>query len=228
MKQRIKINGIVIIIGVAGILIFFNQLIRHSAAPGEEIFEITGMGLILLGQLFRVSARGYKAENSRGGNQLIQDGPYSIVRNPMYLGIILIGLGTVLFILEFWTAVLFAALFILRYWTLFVKEEKTLQEYFGAQYAAYKRSVPRLIPNAPAVLKKEIRAYLPLKLNWFKRELLSIGLVLGICLAIEFHETVKLNGRSAVMPKALCLLAVGILYLFLIRYLIKSHGKKTE
>jgi protein-S-isoprenylcysteine O-methyltransferase Ste14 len=228
VKKRIKINGIVIILGVLGIAFFPHQLIRHSAIFQDDILEIVGVSLILLGQLLRVSARGYKAEQSRSGHQLIQNGPYSMVRNPMYLGIILIGLGTVFFILELWVAVLFAALFLLRYWQLFIKEEKILQGAFGPQYSAYKKSVPRLFPKPGFIFKKDIRNYLPLKLGWFKRESLSILLVLVVCLLIEFREEIKVNGWGALLPEVLVLLAIGGFYFIFVLFLIGRDGKKTE
>ena len=228
VKQRIKINGIVIILGVLSIVFFPHQIIRHSAVFQDDILEIVGVSLILLGQLLRVSARGYKAEQSHSGHHLIQNGPYSMVRNPMYLGIILIGLGTVFFILELWVAALFTALFILRYWQLFVKEEKILQEAFGSQYSAYKKSVPRIFPNPEFIFKKDIRNYLPLKLGWFKRESLSILLVLVVCLLIEFREEIKIKGWGALLPETLVLLAAGVLYFIFVLFLIRRDGKKTE
>ncbi len=228
MKQRIKINGVVIIIGVAVIVFFPHRIIRQTSFFLDDVLEVIGVSLILLGQLLRVSARGHKAENSPGGNHLIQDGPYSLVRNPMYLGIILIGLGTVFFILEFWVAVIFAALFILRYLQLFVKEEKILQESFGPEYATYKKNVPRLLPSLSFIFKKEIPTYLPLKLAWFKRESLSIVVVLGVCLLIEFREAVKSNGWSALIPEVLTLLVVAIFYFIFILFLIRHDEKKAK
>jgi protein-S-isoprenylcysteine O-methyltransferase Ste14 len=226
VKKRIKINGIVIILGVLSIVFFPHRLIRHSAFFLDGFFEILGVSLILLGQLLRVCARGYKAEQSRNGHQLIKDGPYSMVRNPMYLGIILIGLGTVFFILELWVAALFAALFLLRYWQLFIKEEKVLQEAFGGQYAAYKKNVPRLFPNPAFILKKDIRSYLPLKLSWFKRESLSIVIVLSVCLLVEFREEIKFNGWSALLPELFALSSAGVLYLIFVLFLVKRDEKK--
>ncbi|MFH0827828.1 MAG: isoprenylcysteine carboxylmethyltransferase family protein, partial [Candidatus Omnitrophota bacterium] len=228
MKQRIKINGVVIIIGVAVIAFFPDRIIRHSSFFLDDVLEVIGVSLILLGQLLRVSARGHKAENSLGGNHLIQDGPYSVVRNPMYLGIILIGLGTVLFILEFWVAVVFAALFISRYLQLFVKEEKILLKSFGQEYAAYKKNVPRLFPSLSFIFKKEMHSWLPLKLAWFKREFPSIAVVLGVCLAIEFREAVKSNGLSALIPEAFILLTVAIFYFIFILFLLGHNEKKAK
>jgi len=228
MKRRIKINGVVIIIGVTVIVFFPHWIIRHSFSFLDNVLKVTGVSLILLGQLLRVSARGYKSENSLGGNHLIQDGPYSVVRNPMYLGIILIGLGTVFFILELWVAVLFAALFIFRYLQLFISEEKILLEAFGAEYTAYKKRVPRIIPSIPSIFKKEIYTYLPLKLVWFKRESLSIVLVIGLCLLIEFWAAVKFNIRRALIPEALTLLVVVVFLLIFILFLIRHNGENAK
>ncbi len=225
MKQRIKINGLVIIIGLAAIVFFPQRLIRQPSFLFNDFLAVIGLSFILLGQLLRVAARGHKAENSRGGNYLIQDGPYSMVRNPMYLGIILIGLGTVLFVLELWVAVLFALLFILRYWQLFVKEEKILQNNFGPQYIAYKKNVPRLFPSLAFTVKKEIRSCLSLKPAWFKRESLSIILVLGVCLLIKFRETLKFNGVNALVSQAFILLIVAVIYFVFILFLIKRDEK---
>jgi protein-S-isoprenylcysteine O-methyltransferase Ste14 len=228
MKQRIKVNGIVIILGILSIIIFRNQLIRHSAFFYDDILEILGVSLILFGQLLRVSARGHKAERSQSGHQLIQDGPYSIVRNPMYLGIILIGVGTVFFILELWAVILFALLFVLQYRDLFIKEEKILEGAFGEKYIAYKKIVPRILPNPAGIFKKDVRDYLPLKLSWFKRESLSILLVLVVSLLFELREEIIINGWSALIPETFVFLIVAVLYLIFVLFLAKYHEKNPR
>jgi len=228
MKQRIKINGIVMIISILFIVFFSHLLIRRSSFFLSDVLEIIGVSLILLGQLLRVSARGHKAENSQNGSHLIQNGPYSLVRNPMYLGIILIGLGVVLFVLELWVFVLFALMFILRYGELFVREEKILQEAFGEQYTVYKNKVPRIIPRLSFICNEKIRSYLPLKLSWFKSESLSIALVLAVCLLIEFREEVISNGWGVFFTEALSILIVFVFYFIFIFFLSRSNYGKKE
>ncbi len=228
MKERIKINGVVIIISILVIVFFSRLLIRRESFFLSDVLEVLGVSLIFLGQLLRVSARGHKSENSKSGKKLIQDGPYSLVRNPMYLGIILIGLGVVLFILEFWAFVLFVLLFAFRYWELFVKEEKMLAEVFGKQYSVYKKNVPRIIPKLSDICGKEIRTYLPLKLAWFKRESLSIVLVLAVCLLIEFREELALHGQKALLPEVLMLLVVSGGYFIFILFLVNRDAKKAR
>ena len=114
MKKRIKTNGMIIALAVLCLAAFPGVFIRRS--PGglwEGAAEILGVALILFGQLIRICARGYKSEHSRDGHTLLQSGPYAVVRNPMYLGILLIGLGVVLFLFKWWVACIFLFVFII-------------------------------------------------------------------------------------------------------------------
>ncbi|MCX5669261.1 MAG: hypothetical protein NTX89_03995, partial [Candidatus Omnitrophica bacterium] len=116
MKKRLKVNGIIMGFSALVIVFFPKFFLRiYSGSIQEKILEVLGFTFILLGQIIRVSARGYKAEHSLDSRALIQGGPYQVVRNPMYLGIFLIGLGVVLAVFRWWAAVVFAVVFIMRY-----------------------------------------------------------------------------------------------------------------
>ncbi|MDP2831013.1 MAG: hypothetical protein Q8O02_02035, partial [Candidatus Omnitrophota bacterium] len=73
MKKRLKFNGI-IMVSAALVVAFFPRFFLRAYSGGirEEILEALGFALILLGQIIRVSARGYKAEHSRDSQALIQ------------------------------------------------------------------------------------------------------------------------------------------------------------
>ena len=82
-------------------------------------------------------------------SRVVAAGPYRWVRNPIYLGALLVVLG------EAW---LFGSLPLLAYagamalcCHLFVTgyEERTLARRFGASYLEYRRAVPRWIPHRP-------------------------------------------------------------------------------
>ncbi|MEW5758854.1 MAG: isoprenylcysteine carboxylmethyltransferase family protein [Candidatus Omnitrophota bacterium] len=170
MKNRIKINGTIIFLCIALIIIFKSIFLRASDIG---FLEILGVSLLLLGQLIRISSRGYKAEYSRGGHELIKDGPYSLVRNPMYLGILLMGAGIVLFLFKFWVFFAFLAFFTIRYLTLIKQEEKILIEKFDREYEDYKKNTPRIFPRMNYIISHNIKNYLPLKLIWVKKEISS-------------------------------------------------------
>ncbi|MEI6631739.1 MAG: isoprenylcysteine carboxylmethyltransferase family protein, partial [bacterium] len=195
MKKRLEINGIIIVSALILIMIFPALFFRNNKiAYYDEIAEIFGVAFILLGQLFRTSARGYKAEHSRQGESLISSGPYSLVRNPMYLGILLIGLGIVLVLFKWWVAGIFLLIFILRYVLLIFKEEKKLLKIFPEDYLHYQLRVPRLWPSPTTLLQRDIREYLPLKSSWLKKEIGTILAVLLLTLLLESWADIKTEG----------------------------------
>lgn len=81
--------------------------------------------------------------------ELVVAGPYRYVRNPQYVGVVLVILGEALLT---GMAVLFgyAALMAVGY-HLFVRyyEEPTLGRLFGESYARYRAAVPRWLPRRP-------------------------------------------------------------------------------
>lgn len=97
-------------------------------ALGESYFVSTGFGA----QLF-------------ANQKLVTGGPYAIVRHPMYAGLLLASLGSLL-IYHTWTTLLFAifapALFIRAR-----REEATLAAEFGQQWQAYCQRVHAFLPR---------------------------------------------------------------------------------
>ena len=231
MKKRIKINAAVIFLSLLAIAFFSFKLIRDSSGPLDNFLEVLGVSLILLGQLLRVSSRGYKAEHSANGHSLIKNGPYAMVRNPMYLGIILIGLGVVLFIFHLWAFFIFAVIFISRYLHLVIKEEKNLLKTFGEDYREYHKKTPRLLPRISFLFKTDIQEYLPVKLSWFKREAASISIVLFAVCWVEYWEDVGMCKGSAALTEWLPFLAVMSVYFILIIFLARRYenlAKKSK
>lgn len=183
MKNRIKINGTIMFLCLLVIILFPRVFLRSCLSPLDSSFKIIGVTALLLGQLIRVSSRGYKAENSKGGNFLIKNGPYALVRNPMYLGIILMGVGIVLFLFKWWVFFIFLVFFVFRYIILISKEEKILIEKFGQEYKDYQKNTPRLFPKINFIIRN--KNYLPLKFAWFKKELASFVSILLVLFGIK-------------------------------------------
>jgi protein-S-isoprenylcysteine O-methyltransferase Ste14 len=222
MKERLKINGVVMFLATIILAIFPVFFFRkHSSGALNVLAEIIGISFILLGQLIRVSARGFKSENSRNGFDLVKFGPYSIVRNPMYLGIILIGLGAVLILFRLWVIIVLLCFFTLRYVLLIYKEEKKLKLLFPEKYTCYCKDVPhRIFPSMNALLDRDIHEYLPLKPKWIKKEAGSIIAVLALVILIESWEDLGYGGVRVYLSQLMGLAAVFILFVSLVIYLI--------
>ncbi len=229
MKKRLKINGIIMVCA-AIIVAFFPRVFFRNNASGtiQEYIEILGFSLILLGQIIRVSARGYKAEHSRESQALIQGGPYQVVRNPMYLGILLIGLGVVLAVFKLWVAIIFLAVFVMRYILLICKEEEKLLAAFPDAYREYRRRIPCILPKLSSIIDLDISEYLPIKLSWFKKEIGSISALLFLALLAESWEDIYREGIAAYLRQSLWLFFTFVLFIIFVILLSKLTDKNDE
>jgi protein-S-isoprenylcysteine O-methyltransferase Ste14 len=105
---------------------------------------IVGLGVYLAFQSVRLLIS-YNTTFEAGGNplSLVTKCPYSYSRNPIYLGMLLIALGTAI-TLSSLSAFIAPIIFFLIVNTIIIPfEENKLQKNFGIEYERYKRSVRR-------------------------------------------------------------------------------------
>jgi len=74
---------------------------------------------------------------------MIEEGPYRLSRNPLYVGMLALYLGLALLAPTLWGLVLFPAAVLLVLWGAILPEERFLHEAFGPPYDDYRRRVPR-------------------------------------------------------------------------------------
>ena len=105
---------------------------------------LAGALIVVLGEGIRVWACGYLVRNE----ELTRDGPYQMVRHPLYLGSLLIGLGLSLLAQHglAWAGS-FAFLYLAFYLPAMYVAELRLQSLFGAEYQEYAVEAPRLLPR---------------------------------------------------------------------------------
>jgi protein-S-isoprenylcysteine O-methyltransferase Ste14 len=130
---------------------------RHRSFPSPLRFtHYTGLLVLALGvAIYLWCARDFAVKGlgtpapADAPRRLVVNGLYRYVRNPMYLGVLLIILGQAIvygsrtvfaYMLGVWA---FFSLFILFY------EEPELRRLFGPQYEGYCRQVRRWIPGRP-------------------------------------------------------------------------------
>jgi len=100
-------------------------------------------GRLTLGKMYFVSCT--FGASLYADHRLVTEGPFALVRHPMYLGIALVGLGGLLiyrtWTFAFFTANFFGLIFRAR------REEQALAAEFGEQWEEYCRQVPAWIPH---------------------------------------------------------------------------------
>jgi protein-S-isoprenylcysteine O-methyltransferase Ste14 len=76
-------------------------------------------------------------------------GPYTMVRNPMYLGRFFIPLGFLMLLGQWWLLLAYAVIYWMYMDARVQREEAHLKPIFGAPYEAYCQQVRRFVPGWP-------------------------------------------------------------------------------
>jgi protein-S-isoprenylcysteine O-methyltransferase Ste14 len=113
----------------------------------EVVVWPLGLLLFLGGWGLRVWAQQHVCYRLKTTKALTTSGPYSMVRNPIYIGNTLIVLGVVVMSELFWLVPL-TGLWCLCVYALVVRyEERQLYAKYGVAYRAYQAAVPRWLPR---------------------------------------------------------------------------------
>jgi len=132
------------------------SLLTEEQVPHTGPLGLLGLLALTLGVTFYLWCAWDFASAGRGTpapidppRMLVARGLYRVVRNPMYVGVLLILIGE---------SIIFSSLAILQYtlvvWLMFhlfvvFYEEPTLRKKFGATYDEYRKSVSRWVPHRP-------------------------------------------------------------------------------
>lgn len=115
---------------------------------------LLGLCLAVVGETIRfwgVSIAGSETRTTGpvGATNLITQGPFAYVRNPLYVGNMLMYLGTGIMANALMPFLLIIALafFGFQYALIVGKEEEYLRGAFGEEYERYTRHVPRFVPR---------------------------------------------------------------------------------
>lgn len=214
MKIRIRIQGFLIFLAIATTILLSKFLFPYWKEEAlDEFLDALGIGLVLWGFLFRIAARGHKAEKSSQGKKLITDGPYGLIRNPMYFGTLLIGLGINMVIFAWWAAIIFFIIFLSIYIRQIRREEADLSRRFGEEYKNYCKVTSRYFPR---IFNINLREHLFFKWPWIQKELPSLIGVMGVIIVIEAWEDIRLFGYNGYRKELLELPLIIICFIIIL------------
>ncbi len=154
-RYRIFITRIVAFLSVV-VLVFSSSVWDEKDPLVAFILFLAGIFLVAVAALGRMWCSLYIAGYKN--NKLVTEGPYSIVRNPLYFFSLLgaVGVGFATETVTFPAVVLI--MFSLYYPFVIKKEEERLSDIFGDEFAEYKKRVPVFFPNLK--LFKEPETYI--------------------------------------------------------------------
>ena len=113
---------------------------------------ILGLIVAIPGIALRALASGHVRKNQ----ELTTSGPYAYVRNPLYLGSLIMALGFAVAARSPWILLIMIAMFLAVYLPVIRHEEAYLREVFPT-FDEYARNVPRLFPRWRAVNPNDAR-----------------------------------------------------------------------
>jgi protein-S-isoprenylcysteine O-methyltransferase len=122
-----------------------------SFAPTSNITGAVGLFLVLIGVSFAIWARlqlggnWSAAVSVKEGHTLVRQGPYTVVRHPIYSGLLLALLGVAVIVGKV-RGLVGVGVFFLAMWLKSSIEERFMLEEFGAEYRSYQQRVKALVP----------------------------------------------------------------------------------
>jgi protein-S-isoprenylcysteine O-methyltransferase Ste14 len=124
----------------------------HVSGPSSWI---AGALLVAIGEAIRLWAVHYIGAISRTRSDrlgpLVSSGPFGLVRNPLYLGNILLWTGFAISAQLLWFAPVVVVLLALEYHAIVRWEEGLLAQRIGEPYVQYLARVPRWLPSFAAL-----------------------------------------------------------------------------
>lgn len=117
-------------------------VVSYWGKPQPVWFWI-GVPLIVIGEAIRMWASGHIKKN----RELATDGPYAIVRHPLYTGNILTMAGFCFAATTWWAWVFFVVLIWFFYPAAIRYEDYKLHRFFGEQWETWRATTPALVPR---------------------------------------------------------------------------------
>ncbi len=145
VRRRVAIS----IFLIAGLVLedLISHVVPRDILNPMDPKALLGLSCVIGGLALRSWAAGFLIKNS----ELTTSGPYSLVRNPLYLGSFFMVAGFCLLIDDRENIWILSTALCLLYMPKVRSEERTLAEFFPDQWPQYAARTPRFLPRSLAL-----------------------------------------------------------------------------
>ena len=191
-RKRMAILRISIILIITFIIIDnnFSAFSLNIDMNTSLLFSYIGFSLVVLGGFGRIWAslylEGFKTR------KLIKEGPYSMVRNPLYFFSLMLFLGMCFAIKSIAVSFALLVVFVLFHIPTILNEEKVLLSTHDESYRAYYESTPRLLPNIFKYKKTESTDMIQVRIKSIIKRLWEVIGYLFLFTLIDFFYFIGL------------------------------------
>ena len=133
------------IVATVLMLVLFGSPPKYLMGWVAELSEMLGFALLSAATLWRIWCHLFIAGRTNG--ELATTGPYSMVRNPLYIGNFAGVIGFGFAVEQPYLTLALGIAFLVLYPAVVAKEEAQLAALFGERFAAYRSEVPRWLPD---------------------------------------------------------------------------------
>ncbi|OFZ32344.1 MAG: hypothetical protein A3D92_22995 [Bacteroidetes bacterium RIFCSPHIGHO2_02_FULL_44_7] len=172
------------------------------ATKSTDFGFLLGIPVMVAGEALRIWSHGYIVKSRR----LATHGPYGYVRNPLYIGNFLIGLG---FCVILWNPIVVCVYtigFFLAYTITVKDEELRLFEYFGEEYRRYSSEVRRFVPKLKRYQDKNTETFVSARI-WNHGEHITLVALLFMVLVLYLRQ--EWFERAGIVDGPLMILIIG-------------------
>ena len=141
LKRRVFISAV--LFGGMVIEDVVTGVVPHDIFNFRDTTTVLGLFCVTLGLAIRTWSAGFLIKDEK----LTTDGPYALIRNPLYLGSFLMVLGFCLLIGDQENLWISAIALPIIYYPKVLNEEQGLARRYPAAWVEYSASTPRLIPR---------------------------------------------------------------------------------
>src|SRR5215510_5478486 len=135
--------------GLALVLVLVLHWFWPMPIVGRVVAVSVGLVLVVCGVVIAIwgrrtmQAAGTNVDPHRPVTVLVKNGPFRFSRNPLYMALVFLFLGLSLVVNTWWGIVLLFPVLIIMHWGVILREERYLDQKFGASYQEYRSKVRR-------------------------------------------------------------------------------------